>query len=255
MAVYTLDESQRKAARVAGLAFLFAIATVIVANYAVTFRFIVSGNAAETARNIVAHETLFRLNLACNLIYTVTLLVLLCALYVILKPVGRTLALVAASCRLVLALMWCLTALNTLSALGESGLRAPFRGRSIAEHGDAAPLRELRRLLRRPALWGLASTACSILWFKSRFIPRPLAAFGVIASAWCVFCAFAFLVFPHFDKTVGASWFDVPLVLFETVLGVWLLGQRTTSIRDGPIRRGQRSGEGLRRMTYLGLTL
>jgi hypothetical protein len=45
----------------------------------------------------------------------------------------------------------------------------------------------------------------------------------VISSAWCVLCAFAFIVFPRFDATVRASWFDVPMVIFEIALGFWLL--------------------------------
>ena len=71
--------------------------------------------------------------------------------------------------------------------------------------------------------WGLASTVCSYLWLKSRYVPRALAAFGVLSSAWCVICAFTFIVFPHFSATVNASWFDVPMVLFEMALGFWLL--------------------------------
>jgi hypothetical protein len=71
--------------------------------------------------------------------------------------------------------------------------------------------------------WGLASTICSYLWFKSRYIPRALAAFGVISSTWCVICAFAFIVFPHLDATVNAYWFDMPMVIFEMALGLWLL--------------------------------
>jgi hypothetical protein len=38
-----------------------------------------------------------------------------------------------------------------------------------------------------------------------------------------VICAFTFIVFPHFEATVGASWFDVPMFLFELALGFWLL--------------------------------
>jgi hypothetical protein len=71
--------------------------------------------------------------------------------------------------------------------------------------------------------WGLASAVCSYLWFKSRYIPKGLAAFGIISSVWCVFCAFAFLVFPHYAAVVNASWFDVPMVIFELTLGLWLL--------------------------------
>jgi len=101
----TIDESQRKAARVVGFTFLFAMAIVVLANYGINFRLVVPGNAVDTARNIMAHETLFRINIACNLIYVMNVVVLLAALYVVLKPVNRNLALVAAFCRLVYA--WC----------------------------------------------------------------------------------------------------------------------------------------------------
>jgi hypothetical protein len=226
MTLSTIDEPQRKAAKVAGFAFLFAMAIVVIANYGINFRLIVPGDAAETARNIMAHETLFRINIACNLIYVVSIVVLLTSLYVLLKPVNRNLALVAAFCRLVFALMWGVTALNALSALrllGDAAYLPVF---------NADQLQSLARLHLAASwdayyialpFWGLASTVCSCLWFKSRYIPRALAAFGVISSAWCVICAFAFIVFPHFEATVGLSWFDVPMVLFEMTLGIWLL--------------------------------
>src|SRR5206468_3665638 len=41
--------------------------------------------------------------------------------------------------------------------------------------------------------FGLAATVCSYLWLKSGYIPKALAAFGLISSAWCVICAFVFL--------------------------------------------------------------
>lgn len=219
-----VDDSQRKAARVVGVTFLLAIAIVVLANYGIAFRLVIPGNAVDTARNIVAHETLFRVNIACNLIYVVNMLVLLAALYVVLEPVSRSLALVAASFRLVYALMWAVTALNMLGALrllGDAAYLPVFR---------PDQLQTLARLhisidayyVGLP-FWGLASTACSYLWFKSRYVPRPLAAFGLVASAWCVICAFAYLVFPRFDTTVNAYWFDMPLVFFETALGLWLL--------------------------------
>jgi hypothetical protein len=226
MTLSTIDESQRKAAKVAGFALLFAMAIVVIANYGISFRLIVPGNAPETARNIMAHQLLFRINIACDLIYAVNFLVLLAALYVVLKPVNRNLALVAAFCRLVVALMWIVTALNMLGALrllGDSAYLSVFA---------ADQLQALARLHLNAShdayyvglpFWGLASTVCGYLWFKSRYIPRALAAFGVISSVWCVICAFAFIVFPRFDTTVNAYWFDMPMVIFEMALGFWLL--------------------------------
>ncbi len=69
------DEAQSKAARVAGFTFLFGMAIVVLANYGINFRLIVPGNAVDTARNIMAHETLFRINIASNLIYVMNVVV------------------------------------------------------------------------------------------------------------------------------------------------------------------------------------
>jgi len=226
LTISTLDESQRKAARVAGFAFLFAMVIVVVANYGINFRLIVPNNAVETARNILAHKTLFRTNIACNLIYVVTVLVLLSALYVILKPVNRHLALVATFCRLVLGLMWGITALNSLSALrllGDAAYLPVFNAEQLQALARLHLTANFDAYYVGLPFWGLASMVCGYLWFKSRYIPRALAVFGVISSAWCVFCAFAFIIFPHFDTTVHPGWFDMPMVIFEMSLGVWLL--------------------------------
>src|SRR5437867_7171283 len=69
MTISGIDESQRKAARVAGFTCLFTTATMVFANFGIHERLIVAGNAAETARNIMAHERLFRISIACDLIY------------------------------------------------------------------------------------------------------------------------------------------------------------------------------------------
>ncbi|MFI5252991.1 MAG: DUF4386 domain-containing protein [Bacteroidota bacterium] len=222
----TIDESQRKAARVAGFAFLFAMAIVVLANYGITFRLIVPGNAVDTARNIMAHETLFRINIACTLIYVVSVVVLLSSLYVVLMPVNRNLALVAAFCRFVLAMMWGATALNTLSALrllGDAAYLSTFKIDQLQVLARLHIAASFDAYYVGLPFWGLASMVCSYLWFKSRYIPRTLAVFGVISSAWCVICAFAYLISPSFANIIGLSWFDVPMVIFEMALGLWLL--------------------------------
>ena len=226
MPIRTADESQRNAARVAGFTFLFSMAIVVFANYGISFRLSVPGNATETARNIIANEGLFRINIACNLLYGATILVLLSALYVILKPVDRNLALVAALCRLVVTLMWCVTALNMLGALRLLGGGTYL---SVFEADRLLAMASLHRDASYDAyyiglpFWTLASTVCSYLWFKSGYVPRALAAFGMIASAWGVFCAFAFVISPDFQNTVHPGWFDMPMVIFEMALGLWLL--------------------------------
>ena len=222
----TIENSQRTAAKVAGFSGLFSVAIVIFANYALLNPLIVTGNAAETARNIAAHQIQVRVVVACFLSYSASVVVLLTALYVILKPVNRGLALVGALFRLVFSLLWLLTTLNLLSALRLMG------SASYLQVFEADRLQVLARLyvaanfddyyVGLPFL-GLAATVCGYLWLKSRYIPRALAAFGLVSSVWCVICAFAFLIFPNFDKAVNAYWFDSPMALFEMVVSVWLL--------------------------------
>ena len=220
------DPSQVRAARGAGLTFLAAIAVVILANYGVNFRLIIPGDAANTARNILAHEGLFRLNLACNILYAAILLGLSVALYRVLRPVGEGVALLATMCRVTLALMWCLTALNSLGAL------RLLQGTPYLSTLGADQAQVLARLHLASSydayyvglpFWGLASTLCAWLWLRSAYIPKWLAVAGLLASAWAVVCAFAFLAVPRFDHLVGVSWFDLPLLLFELVLGLRLL--------------------------------
>lgn len=220
------DESQSRAARVAGLAFLFAMVLVILSNYAISFRLIVPGNAAATARNILDHETLFRLNIACDLLYLLTLLALLIALYVVLRPSHGPLAKAAALCRLVVALMWGMTALNALGALRLLDGATQMHAFSLEQVQILARLRlaaSYDAYYVGLPFWGLASAICSYLWFRSGYVPRTLAVFGLVASSWGVFCAITFIILPRFDRIVGASWYDLPLALFEVTLGVWLL--------------------------------
>jgi hypothetical protein len=221
-----IDNSQWIAAKIAGVSGLLAVVTVVFGNYALLGPLVVPGNATETARNIVAHQTQLRVALTCFLIYGVSVVVLLSALYVILKPVDRLLALIGALFRLVFALLWLLTALNLLGALRLVG-NAPY-----LQAFEADRLQALARLqiaanfddyyIGLP-FFGLAATVCAYLWLRSGYIPKALAAFGLIASAWCVLCAFVFLIFPQFNKVVNDYWFDSPMAIFELVVSFWLL--------------------------------
>jgi len=224
-----IEPAQQTAAKVAGFTCLFTMATVVFANFGIYTHLIVVGNAAETARNIMAHERLFRINIACDLIYGAGVIVLLTALYVILKPVSRSLALLAAFFRLVYSLMWVVMALNLFDVL------RLLSGADYLRVFEADRLQALARLYLAAGFdvyyvgllfYALASTVCSYLWFKSNYIPRALAAWGAISSVWCATCTFAFIIFPNFDKTVNLWWFDSPMASFEMATSVWLLFKR-----------------------------
>jgi hypothetical protein len=226
MTIRPIDNSQRTAAKVAGSSLLFSMAIVVFANYGLLNPLLVRGDAAETARNIMAHETQFRVTIICFLAYSASVVVLLAALYVILKPVNQGLALVGALFRLVFALMWLLSTLNMLGALrflGSAGylqVFEPERLQVLARLNVAATFDDYYVGL---PFFGLAATICAYLWLKSNYIPKGLAFFGVISSAWCVICAFVYLIFPGFAKPVNPYWFDSPMAVFELVLSFWLL--------------------------------
>jgi len=225
MTIITVDESQRKAAKVAGFAYLITFAIVVYVNFGIHDHLITQNNA-ETARNILAHERLFRIGIAGDLIYCVGVVVLLTALYVILKPVSRGLALLGAFWRLVWVLMWLAMTLHlfdTLRLLSDPDAVRAFESDRL--HALASLYLSTRADYYYVGLLfgALASTVCGYLWFKSRYIPRALAVFGVISSAFCVACTLVFYIFPNFDKIVNLWWFDTPMGLFDIALSVWLL--------------------------------
>jgi len=226
MIIGAIDESQHRAARVAGFTYLFALAAVVIANFGIHERLIVAGNAAQTARNIMAHEPLFRLGIALDMIYCAGLLLLLTALYVILKPINRHLALLATFWSLVYALMWILMTLNLFDTL------RLLSGADYLRVFETERLQALARLSLRASFdeyyfgllfWGLGSTVWSYLWFKSNYIPRALAAFGVISFVWAAACSLAFIISPNYSKVVNLWWFDSPMGIFEIATSFWLL--------------------------------
>ena len=87
------DLSPRKAARVAGVLYLIVIVAGVFAQLYVRSKLIVPGDAATTANNIMANEGLFRLGFVSDLIMITCFLLLPLALYVLLKPVNKNLAL------------------------------------------------------------------------------------------------------------------------------------------------------------------
>jgi hypothetical protein len=221
-----IDSSQRTAAKVAGVAGLFAFALVVFGNYVLLEPLLVPRNAVDTARNILAHETQFRVALICFITYGIGAIVLLAALYVIFAPVNRGLALAGALFRLVFAILWLIAPLNSLAALRLLG-DAPYLKIFEAERLQALARVQIAESFDDYYVglpfFGLAATVCAWLWLESNYIPKGLSIFGVIASAWCVFCAFLYLIFPNFNKIVNDYIFDSPMALFELAVSVWLL--------------------------------
>jgi len=84
------DQSPYKTARIAGFLYLMYILTSIIADLFGQFVF---ADASATVNNIIAHESLFRIGFVISLFSYVIFLMAAWALYVLLKPVNKNIAL------------------------------------------------------------------------------------------------------------------------------------------------------------------
>lgn len=220
----SVDNSQRIAAKIVGLAYSTSFALVVVASFGILQPLVGNVDPAHAAQNILAHTTLFRVGAVGFLLYCVGVLVLSAAMYVILRPVDRNLALLAAFGRLVHGFTWLLVTLNLFLAL-----------RLLSRHEYAALPPDQLPVLARLYLsgfdqyyvgllfWSLGATVGAYLWLKSSYVPRALAVFGILASAWCAGCTLVLLVFPDFAEVVNLWLVDSPMAVFELGLSLLLL--------------------------------
>ena len=222
----TIEDSQRKAAKVVGFTYLIALLPAVFAEFFVRDRLINFHDAAQTAMNIVAHERLFRLGIASNLAVFAIDVILITALYVVLKPVNQRLALLAASWGLIETAIFVVTTLTDLDVLrilsGADYLRAfeadrlqALTGLSIRAHGAVYNVGLV--------FAGLRSTVFCYLWLESGFIPKALAGWGVFASFLMGACAFAFMIYPELATVVSVGIYGGPIFVFELTMGCWLL--------------------------------
>ncbi|HMB83829.1 MAG TPA: DUF4386 domain-containing protein [Terriglobales bacterium] len=217
------ERTQRIYARVAGFLFLWLIVTGLAG--ALTISHIVgSGTFAETAKRVVASERLYRVALASELIEILSTLLLAFALYVTLKPVDKLLAQIA--------MYWRLgeTSIGGVGMIvGLVKLRLFTSPQSIGALGvdQSQVLVDLTRTAGF-AVYNIAAIFFSIgsilffyLFFKSRYIPRILSAFGVVASAIVTIICFGSLIFPEHAATLQYGW--APMAIAEVATGFWLM--------------------------------
>lgn len=153
---------------------------------------IVPGDATTTANNVMASEPLFRLGIAGNSVVFLIEIVLSVLLYVLLKPVSKTLALVAAFSRLAMTIIQGINLLNhflVLLLLSGTGYLSVFEPGQL----HALVLLFLNAHEFVVLIWGLFFGlhlfVLGYLVYKSGYIPRLSGVFLVIASL-CYFTQF-----------------------------------------------------------------
>src|SRR5712692_12066317 len=96
MANHPVETSPQVYARTGGVLYLIIIISGLFGEAFVRDKLIVSGDATATANNIIASQLLFRISVAGELTHLVCAVALALIFYVLLRPVSRNLALLAA---------------------------------------------------------------------------------------------------------------------------------------------------------------
>lgn len=170
--------SQRSVARLAGLAWLIIIAAGIYAEVVVRARLTVPGDAAATAANITASTGLFRLSILGDSVMLLADVLVALALYALLRPVSKSLALLAAFFRLVQASVLGVNLLNLFFALlllSGAGYLAVFEAEQL--HALALTALDAHAIGYDVGLifFSFSLFVLGYLLFRSRYVPRILA--------------------------------------------------------------------------------
>lgn len=109
--------STDKDARIAGAIYLLMVLTGPFSLIYIPNKLIVRGNAAATANNILAHQTLFRFGILADMIGTIIFICLVMALYRLFRGVSKMHASLMVALVLVSAAVGFLNTLNNVAAL------------------------------------------------------------------------------------------------------------------------------------------
>jgi len=211
--------TQRVYARVAGFAYLWLIVTGMASMVTIS-RITGSGTFLERARNVAASERLYRVALSCGLIETLSAVLLAFALYVTLKPVNRLLAQIAMFWRLGesftggvgvvfgFVLLHLYTAPQAGAGVSQALVGLTREGSYVAGNVSAI-------------FFSVGSLLFSYLFYKSRYIPRALAALSLVASLIVPIVCFGTLIFPEHAGALQYGW--APMALAEIGIGFWLM--------------------------------
>jgi hypothetical protein len=217
--------SIKKTARIAGFLYLIMFVCGFFSMMYVPSTLIVPGDAATTASNIMASEWLFRIGIVGESVNFLSEIVLVVILYVLLKPVSKTLSLLAAFSRLAMAAIQGINLLNHFTALLLlSG--ADYLTVFEPDQLHALVLLFLNAHNYGALIWqlffGLHCFVLGYLLFKSGYFPRILGVLMVFASLGYLTESFGNFLFPNYAE-IFVWVVAVPAVIGELSLTFWLL--------------------------------
>lgn len=182
---------------------------------------IVAGDAHATANNILHHQTMFRLGFAAYSVEGLCDATLTALLYVLLRPAGRELALIALLMRIVSTAAFAAAEFFYFAAL--AALRADYLTTFQPDQINALALFLLRLYGSSgsvPTLfYGVAWVLLGRLIFVSTYLPRWLGALLALGGVSMTTGMLMIIVAPAY----ASSFFLLPMILGMLVMALWLL--------------------------------
>lgn len=219
-------QSNKRTARIAGLLYLIVVLAGIFSLAYVPSQINAANDAAATVRNLVAREPLFRLGIVAGLVCYTAFLLLPLALYKLLSPYGRQLAVLMvafAVASVPIAFVVTLNKFDVLSLLSGADYLQTFS----AEELQARVMLSLDAyndgLLVTQIFWGLWLLPFGYLVFKSGILPKAL---GILLMLGCFGYLINFtgrVLFPGYAESGVAGFVRLPASLGEIGICLWLL--------------------------------
>lgn len=218
------DQSLNSKARMAGFFWLITFITGAFAMY-IGGRFVVNGNAAATAANILANESAFRIGTAGNLLATICYLLATILVYELLKATNRTLSLTAAMFSFLGCGLGALVSLLNFVPLAL--LKGPAYLSSFTNDQLQAFALTAFNLANRAneiglVFFGLHIGIVGYLIVASALAPRIIGALLVIGGVCYELNSFASFLAAPFARSLF-PFILLPAFLAELALSLWLL--------------------------------
>ena len=217
------EESPVRRARIAGGLWLLCIVAGV-GSFIAGGPLIVANDAAATAANILANESLFRLGFAANLISGLSYMGVTVFMYYVLKPVSRSLSLLAAFFGLagvaIGGVAW-VSNLAPLSLLHGDQYLGAFTSSQLQAMALVALKLQTHVFFIGMVFFGIQCISIGYLVAQSTFLPRVLGVLLAIGGTCYVIASFANFLLPLRASLVP---FVMPVALIgEGSLTVWLL--------------------------------
>lgn len=207
-------------ARIAGVLYLLMIPLGIFGILYIPTTLIVAGDAAATAANIMASESLFRLSIVSALLVQLDQIFLVLVLYKLLKYVNKihaVLMVVFALAAVPIAMFNELNHFAVLLLLGGADYLTVFGADQLQSQAMLFLDFHEQGILIAQVFWGLWLFPMGYLVYKSGFIPGIIGILLMIGCFGYLFDSIAIMLFPDFSGIAGYTFIG------ELLLPLWLV--------------------------------